>query len=222
MNFLKKFWPVVMLVIGLLVLGGVYFFVIRGGNELPVEEEEVVAEIPLDMRPVVSLTPTSDGHYLNLLIKGIKLEAYTLDYELLYQTGEGATQGVPGSIKLDGKDSFESELLLGSESSGKFRYDAGVSEGTLTLRFRNEKGKLLGKLSTGFHLMTGTSELASLDNDFSYTLDGDEDEYYVVMETFGPYALAYGVFGSVSVSGTPGEGWERVGDGEEIFVKSGE
>ncbi|OGC69537.1 hypothetical protein A2415_05310 [candidate division WWE3 bacterium RIFOXYC1_FULL_39_7] len=216
-SVIKKYWPVALLIVGLLIFGGVYFFVIRGGDELPVEEEEVVAEIPLDMRPVVSLTPTSDGHYLNLLIEGIKLAAYTLDYELLYQTGEGATQGVPGSIKLDGKDSFESELLLGSESSGKFRYDTGVNEGTLTLRFRDEKGKLLGKLSTDFHLVTGTDELASLDGNFNFMLDGDEDEYYVVMETFGPYEMAYGVFGSVKPEGEPGEGWDEVSDG--IFVQ---
>lgn len=216
MIFLKKYWPVFLLLIGLLILAGVYFFVIRGSDELPVEEEEVVAEIPLDMRPTVSLTPTSDGHYLVLLIKEIKLSAYTLDYELLYQTGEGATQGVPGSIRLDGKDSFESELLLGSESSGKFRYDTGVSEGTLTLRFRDEKGKLTGKLSTDFHLITGTDELTSLDEDFSFMLDGDEDEFYVVMSPFGPYEKAYGVFGSVKPVGKA-DGWEEASEG--IFVK---
>ena len=63
----------------------------------------------------------------------------------------GIQQGVPGTAKLDGGD-IERKMLLGSESSGKFRYDEGVKGGTLTLRFRNSKGRLIGKLSTEFTL----------------------------------------------------------------------
>ncbi len=149
---MKKLLPIILFLVGLVVFAGVYFFVIKGKKVSEEVEDEPVAEIPAEMRPFASLTPSSDGHWLKLLIRDIKIEAVSLDYELLYKTREGNTQGVPGTIKLEGQTQIERDLLLGSESSGKFRYDEGVSEGSLTLRFRNEKGKLVGKLSTDFTL----------------------------------------------------------------------
>lgn len=203
----KKFIPLVLLVVGLLVVGGVYFFVIRDKKteEVVFEEEETIAEIPLDMRPLTSLTPIKEGHWLKMTIQNIKVAAATMDYELLYKGEDGQTQGVPGTVKLTGESKIERELLLGSESSGKFRYDQGVEEGTLTLRFRNDKGKVVGKLSTSFHLQNAVQELTSLDGKFAYTLDRvPKGTFFVTMETFGvPSSLEgtvstgpYGVFSS--------------------------
>jgi hypothetical protein len=113
--------------------------------------------------------------------------AASIDYELLYKVTNGTTQGVPGNIPLKGESSLERDLLLGSESSGKFRYDAGVETGTLTLRFRNDKGKLIGKVSTDFHLQNGTVTLTSVDNKFKYVLDKPASKvWFVTMQTFGP------------------------------------
>ncbi|OGM56023.1 hypothetical protein A3F62_03835 [Candidatus Woesebacteria bacterium RIFCSPHIGHO2_12_FULL_44_11] len=198
--------PVGIFVLGALVFAGVYFFVIRPNKNVSLEDEDAkVPPIPLEMRPVASLTPSIDGHWLKLVIEGIKIEAYSMDYELLYKVGDGRTQGVPGTIQLKGEKSLERDLLLGSESSGKFRYDEGVETGTLTLRFRNDKGKLVGKLSTDWHLVTDTDELTSVDNKFTYNLTkASKGTWFVVMETFGlpdeaPGTLTmgpYGVFAS--------------------------
>jgi hypothetical protein len=149
----KKFLPLILIGSGILLLI-IVIFVIKGtkGGNTPVQEEANVPEIPQDQRPTVSLTPSSDGHWLDFKVQGIKVKgAATMDYELLYTTGTGIQQGVPGTVKLDGGD-IDRKLLLGSESSGKFRYDEGVKEGTMTVKFRNDKGKLLGKLSTTFSL----------------------------------------------------------------------
>ena len=128
-----------------------------------------------------------------------------MDYELLYQTGAGVTQGVPGTVKLSGQESFEAELLLGSESSGKFRYDEGVETGTITLRFRNRDGKLLAKFESEFHLQTDTDSLSSLDGEFTSELDDISDDYFVTMHTIGlpedaPGELASGPYGVFSSS----------------------
>ena len=218
---MKKYLPIGFFVLGLLVLTGVYFFVIKGDKkEGVVEEEEIVTEIAFDKRPVVSLTPIKDGHWLKLQIMGIKVEAASLEYELLYKTKDGSTQGVPGSVKLDdGKKDFERELLMGSESSGKFRYDEGVSEGTLTLRFRNERGKLIGKLSTEFHLQTNAKQLTSQDGKFSFTLNSaPKGAFFVTMGTFGipgvtatPQSGPYGIFSQESdLAGSPEGTWTKV------------
>jgi hypothetical protein len=218
---LKKILPIGLLLVGIATFT-VAFFIIKGLRAPGLEEDEVVAEIPLEKRPIVSLIPSEDGHWLTMSIKAIKVDnAYSLDYELLYKVSDGRTQGVPGSIELKGKTSIEREILLGSESSGKFRYDEGVEYGTLTLRFRNERGKLVGKLSTQFHLQSATPELISGDNEFSYTVNTvPKTGFFVIMETFGLQADApgslvagpYGIFSSASVSypGTVGMKGDKI------------
>lgn len=172
-----------------------------------VDDDEAVAEIPLEKRPFVSLTPKSDGHWLNLSIINVMVDgAATLDYELIYETKEGNTQGVPGTIDLSEGGAIERDLLLGSESSGKFRYDEGVEEGQLTLRFRNSAGKLVGKLSTDWHMQTNVTDLSTVDGDFAFKLDKAQKAYFITMNTFGlPKSgvnLTAGPFGVFSSDGT--------------------
>ncbi len=205
---MKKFLPLVLLLVGLLVFGGVFYFVKgRSGDTQETDVEEVAPEISLEDRPVTSLTPSDDGHWLKLLVEKIVIDAETMDYELLYKLPDDRTQGVPGTIKLIGQDSIERDLLLGSESSGKFRYDEGVEQGTLTLRFRNNKGKLIAKFSTEFSLIEASEEkYSSVDEKFSYKVLDKRmmNGYIVVMETFGLPEMysgdivggPYGVFAS--------------------------
>lgn len=186
---MKKFLPIILLVIGLVVVGVAFFFVRRarqGGDE-EIDDESALIEVSLEKRPVASLTPSEDGHYIFMRIIKLMVEgAETLDYELLYKVQDGGTQGVPGTIKLKGQSEIERELLLGSESSGKYRYDEGVEQGTLTLRFRNERGKLMAKFSTDFHLQSQTSDLSTVDGTFEATrVNKIKGGYYISMETFG-------------------------------------
>jgi len=209
---MKRYWPLLLFLIGVLVLAGVYFFVLRKPATEETLEEESLIEVSLINRPIASLTPTQDGHWLKLRIEKLLSGADSLDYELLYTLPDGRTQGVPGTITLKGENEIERDLLLGSESSGKFRYDEGVEEGTLTLRFRNEKGKLLAKFSTKFHLQSGQSELTSVGEKLVYTLDKIPSKtFFVTMETFGiakappgeVSAGPYGIFSS-GKSASPG------------------
>ena len=206
---MKKYLPLILLGAGLLVVL-IAFVVIRGrSKEKPVVEDDEIAllNVPVSERPVVSLTPTEDGHYLKLKVEKIMIDgAETMDYLLVYNTSEGIDQGVPGVTEVKGLNSFEAELLMGSESSGKFRYDEGVEKGSIELKFRNEDGKLLVKFMSDFHLQSGTMEPSSLDGKFTYTLADETDEYFVTMQTvgypkdpggsniYGPY----GVFSSTS------------------------
>lgn len=150
---MKKYLPLIILGVGVLfvvIVGVLLFKSIKSKTVDNSDDDSVVAEIPSDERPSVSLTPTSDGHYLNLLVTDIKVKkATSMDYLLVYSTANGGQQGVPGTVQLTGNN-IDKKLLLGSESSGKFRYDTGVTGGTLTLRFRNSSGKLIGKLETSF------------------------------------------------------------------------
>src|SRR4030042_2297790 len=184
---MKKFLPFIILVLGIVVLAGAFIF-IKGQKQKgvsPASEDETVKEIPIEKRPVASLTPSTDGHWLKLKVEKIVINAASMDYELLYQLPDGRTQGVPGTIKLDNNPKIERDLLMGSESSGKFRYDEGVEKGTLSLKFRDDTGKLVGKLSGDFHLQSAVAILNSVDGKFTYTLNKTpKSGYFIVMETF--------------------------------------
>lgn len=208
MEKLKKYLPFLILVLGILVLlAAVFIFLNRSKGGVVADQEkedEKASEIPFDKRPFVSLTPSKDGHWLKLSVSGIKIEAKTLDYELLYKLPDGRMQGAPGTVELGSSD-FERDILLGSESSGKFRYDEGVKEGTLSLRFRDDGGKLVGKLSGGFTLLSDVRVLYSPDNKFNFELsESPKNVYFVVVDTFGAPVLPdfgvlngpYGIFTS--------------------------
>lgn len=175
---------------------GIVFWIVKGKKEVapvePTDSEAALMDVPLEKRPVVSFTPDAVGHYIRLHIEKIEIAgAKTMDYELVYQVPEKPSQGVPGSIEVDGRTSFDADLLLGSESSGKFRYDEGVETGMLTLRFRNEKGKLLAKFSSEFHMQKDASELTSTDGKFKYTLNkAPKGVFYVTMPSIGILANA--------------------------------
>jgi hypothetical protein len=184
---MKKFLPLILVLVGLLVVGGVFLFV-RSKNTANTSdsEEDGVMEVALNKRPIVGLIPTKDGHYLKLRVEKINIDnAETMDYELIYQVPDGPTQGVPGSVTVKGKSSFEADLLLGSESSGKFRYDDGVETGTITLRFRNASGKLLTKFTTDFHMQESPSEVTSADGKLTVTLDSNAKAFFVTMPSVG-------------------------------------
>lgn len=211
---MKKFLPLIIFGLGALLFIGVFIVKSRGGAKATPEpgDDEVVAEIPFEKRPFVSLTPTADGHWLKLKIENMKVDgAATLDYLLEYIVADGRPQGTGGEIELEGENVIERELLLGSESSGKYRYDEGVEKGTLALRFRNDKGKLVGKLATDFHLQTGVTDLGTVDYAFTYNLNKSSKDYFVSMDTFGvpsgfagePAKGPFGIFAS-STTAHPG------------------
>lgn len=191
---MKKILPIILGVV-LIVTSIIVFVLIKSGNnsDTSVSEEDVfVPDLPESQWPIVSLIPTdnptvkgSDGHWLNFKVEKINVPgAVSMDYELVYNTDKGNQQGVPGMAKLNGTD-IERKLLLGSESSGKYRYDTGVETGSMTIKFRNTDGKLIGKLTTEFHLQSNVAELSSVDGNFKYTLDKiAKDVFFVTMKTF--------------------------------------
>jgi len=227
MNQVKKYLPLILLGIGLLILVIVFVFIKNKKTTVAVEDDGTLIEVAFADRPFAALTPTSDGHYINLKIDKITLpKAVSLDYELLYSLPDGRTQGVPGTVDLKGQTNFERKLLLGSESNGKFRYDEGVEEGSLTVRLRDSKGKLLAKFSTKWHLQSNDLELTSIDQSFTYTLEKKpKGMYFVTMETFGlpdksitsVESGPYGVFASDELPTGSAEDWQVVSS--NLFYK---
>jgi len=194
---MKKYLPLVLIGSGVLVVLLAVFVVLRSlksgtASTSSRNQTENIPQLPQSQWPVVSLTPTVDptipnslGHLLDFKVQKINIPgASTMDYLLIYNTTDGGQQGVPGTIQLTGADT-DKNLLLGSESSGHYRFDDGVSQGTITITFRDSTGKSMGKLSSDFHLQTGVIGLTSVDGKFSYNLDKlAKAVYFVTMPTF--------------------------------------
>lgn len=95
---------------------------------------EQINKLTIKDRPYVTLTPRADGKEVTLEINLVK-DASEAEYELEYTAGS-MIQGVFGTLdfKKDGLP-LSKDLLFGSCSKGKCRYDENVSGGSLTIRF---------------------------------------------------------------------------------------
>ena len=183
---MKKYLPFIILGLGVLVFVVAFFVMRRPAKEVTEEDEEGnLIELKLDEMPVVYLTPTADGHYLNLKIEKIKVpNAVTLDFQFLYDVPDKVQQGSSGDDIDIGSGSFATDLLLGSESAGKFRYDEGVEKGILTLWFRDSDKKLITKVETDFHMQSDTEVLSSNDGKFKFEIVKPKG-IFIVMNTLG-------------------------------------
>jgi len=97
-------------------------------------------------KPYISLTPQADGHRLDLKITNIPSSISDIEYDLIYTAQDEDLEiekGVGGTIEIEAT-SVERELLLGTESCTngcKYKYDEGITGGTLTLNFITSDGK---------------------------------------------------------------------------------
>lgn len=183
---MKKNLTIILIIVAVLLLAGGTFFFIKSKKAKDASSDKkpegVLIETTLAERPYVTLTPSSDGHWLTIEVFRIR-EADTLEYELLYNTASGATQGSISTVKLEGDSSYSKKILLGSESAGKYKFDEGVTRGTLTIRLRGGPGTR--KFVTDFHLQQDEDELASIDNNFSIEGTFSKTNFYLTMMTFG-------------------------------------
>lgn len=184
---MKKPLPIIIAIIVFLIFGGGLFWYLRGrgssGTALPTPTPEgKLIETAFKERPYVTLTPSQDGHWLTLKIERIR-HGDSLEYELIYNTASGVPQGSTNAIELEGEDFYTKKILLGTESRGHYRYDEGVTQGTLTLRFRSDEG--VRKFITEFYLHQGEEELISVDGHFSLRGQPQSSDFYLVMPTVG-------------------------------------
>jgi hypothetical protein len=158
---------IVLVIVGLAVGGFLLLRRSRGGESTPIPESETnFIEVPLEQRPFISLIPSTDGHWLTLEVSRIQ-DAGSLEYELLYNTAAGTSQGSISTFSLKGADVYSKKILLGSESSGHYKYDEGVTQGNLTIRLRGGLGAR--KFISSFHLQQADEVFTSQDGKFSLT-----------------------------------------------------
>ncbi|MCJ7828042.1 hypothetical protein MUP65_02780 [Patescibacteria group bacterium] len=188
-----------------LIGGGVFVFIRKGrvddDGDQPLPTPERYLEVEVKDAPFISLIPSADAHWLTVGIERIR-DAETVEYELAYETADGVTQGAIGGpypVPEDGK--YEKRILLGTESSGHYRYHEGVVGGSLTVRLG---GGIGARRFTADFILTNEEPLSSSDGVFVIET-AKFDGWVVVMPTFGLPDEAevsgqpYGVFSAGSV-----------------------
>jgi hypothetical protein len=199
--------------IGLLSISTILLSACGTKNNSPVEPTPTVAkliELKPEDEPYLKLIPRSDGHELKLVIQKINSNISDIDYELIYtatDNGQEMEKGASGNIKVEGK-SIERDLLLGTASCTngcKYKYDTGVSQGTLSLTLNTPSGQV-STLETPFTLKSAAEvkkekEISLPSESFSIKITPKTGEFYAIIKN----ALVYSVFSSsgTMVSETP-------------------
>lgn len=105
-----------------------------------------VLELKDNEKPAISLIPRADGHEIKMKIENIPDFVTSIEYELLYTAQDNGLEiekGVGDTLKIESK-SLERDLLLGTASCTngcKYKYDAGINGGTLTLTLISKDGQ---------------------------------------------------------------------------------
>ncbi len=148
-------------------------------------------------KPIISLIPRQDGHELKLKIDNIPSNITQIEYELIYSASEnGLTmeKGVGDTVKISSKN-IEKDLLLGTSSCTngcKYKYDEGVSGGTLSLIFYTNDNQS-ASYETPFILKTSADikkdgGLALKEEDFSVkTTTTTKSDYFVAIKNYPSY-----------------------------------
>lgn len=133
---------VLLVIIAVVVVSKVFMKSTKSGNESVSPTEATEQAIPtVDSSVEVKLEKATGGQEVVLSIRGIPTGTTSVDYELSYQTEKQGLQGVIGTIKVDGQDSYEKQLTLGTCSSGTCVYHQVVGKIKLNLRFTGEYGE---------------------------------------------------------------------------------
>jgi len=161
--------------------------------------------------PTVFLTPYVDKHRLDITISNIK--APRMDYQIIYTAninGNQVERGFGGrDIKVnsnqlirEGKDA----VVFGSESSGKFKYDEGVKNGSIEITYRDDKGKVTGRASSDWVIYDSSEKIkaSTADGKITFTPDLKTKATVLLMNTLGlpssldgnPVFGPYGIFTS--------------------------
>jgi len=158
-----------------IVLAGIIFFVSAKKNKqapeegIPQRRVEQINKLAIKDRPFVTLTPRADGREVTLIIDNVT-NATSAEYELEYQA-ESLIQGVFGTIDFtEDRPPVSKDLLFGSCSKGKCRFDEGVTGGSLTIRFEGPTDPYVLKSDFNLQLM-GDREGVFTSKDIKAKLD---------------------------------------------------
>lgn len=142
-----KNWGAALGAVAVLLISGFYIYRMRNATPSgpgPTPTLEAVAQLPESEQPKPSLTFTRDAH--EVTVNFSNLHAAKLEYNLIYEATVGTRKdrietGVYGEDDIEGKSTYSSKQLLGSESSGKRSFHENISNARLEVTLRDSEGR---------------------------------------------------------------------------------
>jgi len=160
-------------------------------------------------KPIISLSPSADGHELKLIIDNIPQSIDNFEYDLIYSAideGLEMEKGAGDTIQVTSRK-FEKDILLGTSSCTtgvcKYKYDQGIVGGTLSLTFLTATNQSL-RYESSFVLKTSAD--IKKDGGLSLSLENfqikgsvlSKSDYFILIKKVAGY---YSVFSSGSGKG---------------------
>jgi len=149
-------------------------------------------EMTIDQKPYISLIPRSDGHQLTLKISHIPTEISQIEYELIYVATDGTIEiekGVGDTIEVK-STTITKDLLLGTASctnTCKYKYDEGVTGGTLSLIFINSNGQM-STYETAF-ILNSSAQINKTKSislpEFTINATVNTGQYFILLQNYG-------------------------------------
>ena len=96
-------------------------------------------QLPPGERPIITMKPDAKIQNIELKITNLPADVTTVDYELVYDTGD-LQRGVIGTYYVT---KGKATILLGSCSSGTCKYDKNVANGQLTIKYKTNGQRIL-------------------------------------------------------------------------------
>lgn len=152
-----------------------------------------LVELEDSKKPLISLTPRSDGHELKLIIDNLDTSIKEIEYELIYRAeDEGLIieKGLGDTISVDGQKKIERDLLLGTSSctnTCKYKYDEGITGGTLSLTLITDRNQV-AYFETDFTLLSSKDfekDGLTLEGELTITASDISSGFYILHQTFG-------------------------------------
>lgn len=136
-------------------------------------------------RPYIKLTPTADGHNLEIAVLEVKKPATELEYELEYQSGT-LLQGFQEVLKLDTLPAKTTKLFGSKSAGGSVTYHEDIRGGSLQARFLGAENYVLKQDWRYFDNKAKESEFSSKDAKFQITsLDLKNNRLLIIYNTPG-------------------------------------
>lgn len=131
------------LVLLLIVTGVVVYKAVFSGKPVEQVTEDIAPMVvaPVDSSVIVDLVKSgTTANTVIISVSGMDGKMVSVAYELMYES-KGITQGVTGkSVEVEGEDTFERDLYLGTCSKNVCTPHLGVSQVNLVLVFTDTTG----------------------------------------------------------------------------------
>lgn len=155
-----------------------------------------IIELQPEDKPIVSLIPRADGHEIRLIIDKIPKFINQIEYELLYTAIDDNMEmekGAGDTLTIDG-NKVDKKILLGTASCTngcKYKYDAGITGGTLSLVLINQNGQITTfetpfNLKTGLEIKKNNNQINLATENYTHPVTNPVNTaYYILTKNFG-------------------------------------